>query len=104
MHFVAGDAGKLAPAKTRRGLHAVEFPARYPNHSIAPKPIAEKIGLGAANEILLLAVILRVRLNNETLRKIMLPGTKPGALPIKIDFVRHVIESPNAVALAAIEP
>ena len=103
MHFVAAEAGKLAPAKTRGSLHAVEFPARYPNHSIAPKPIAEKIGLGPTNKILLLAVILRIRLNNETLRQIMLPGTEAGALPIEIDFVRHVIESPNAVALAAIE-
>jgi len=103
MHFMAGDAGKLAPAKTRRGLHAIEFSARHSNHSIAPKPIAEKIGLGPANEILLLAVILRIRLHNETLSQIVFSGTEAGALPIEIDFVRHTIESPNAVALAAIE-
>jgi len=103
MHFMTTNAGKLATAKTRGSLHAVEFPARDPNHSIAPKPIAEKIGLGPADEILLLAVILRVRLNNETLGQIVLAGTEAGALPIEIDFVRHVVESPNAVALAAIE-
>src|SRR5437899_2969175 len=103
MHFMAGDTGKLAPAKTRRGLHAIEFSARHSNHSIAPKPIAEKIGLGPANEILLLAVIFLIRLHNETLGQIVLPGTEAGALPIEIDFVRHVVESPNAVALAAIE-
>ena len=103
MHFMAADARKLAAAKTRRSLHTVEFPARDPDHSIAPKPIAEKIGLGPADEILLLAVILRIRLNNETLGQIVLSGTKAGTLPVEIDFVRHVIESPNAVATAAIE-
>src|SRR6266704_3084609 len=103
MHFMAGDAGKLAAAKTRRRLHTVEFPARDPNHSIAPKPNAEKVGLGPANEILLFVVTLPIRLHNETLGQIVLPGTEAGTLPIEIDFVRHVIESPNAVALAAIE-
>ena len=100
---MTANTGKLAAAKTRGSLHAVEFPARDPNHSIAPKPIAEKIRLGPENEILLLAVIFLIWLNNETLGKIMLPGTEAGALPVEIDFVRHVIERPNAVALAAIE-
>jgi hypothetical protein len=103
MHFMAGDAGKFAAAKTRRSLHAIEFPARDPNHSITPKSIAEKIGLGLANKILLLAMILCVRLHNETLDQIVLSGTEAGALLVEIDFVRHVVESPNAVALAAIE-
>ena len=84
-------------------MHAVELPARDPNHAVAPKPIAEKIRFGPANKILLLAMILRARLHDETLGQIVLSGTEAGALPIKIDFVSHVVESPNAVAIAAIE-
>src|SRR5437879_4391280 len=103
MHFVAGDAGELASTKTRRRFYAVEFASGHANHSITPEPIAEKIRLGAADEILLFAVILRIWLNNETLPEILLPGTEIGTVPVEIDFIRHVVKCPDAVALAAVE-
>jgi hypothetical protein len=90
--------------KTGRRLHAVEFAPGYANHPIAPEPILEKIRLGAANEILLFSVIRCVRLNDEALREIASTGTKNTAVPIEIDLVRHVVESPDAVALPAGEP
>ena len=101
MHFVAGNAGEIAPAKTGRRLHAVQFAASHANHPIAPEPILEKIGLGAANEVLLLRVIRRIGLDHEALGEIASTGTESSAVPIEIDLVCHVVESPNAVALPA---
>jgi hypothetical protein len=48
-------------------------------------------------------VIGRVWLNDETLSEIVTTRAKVGAVPVKIDFIGHVVESPDAVALAAIE-
>ena len=103
MHFVAGDAGEFSAAKTGRRLHAVELSSRHPNHAVAPESTAKKIRLGAADEIFLFVMIRRVWLNDETLSKIVSAGTETGAMPIEIDLVRHVIEGPDAVTLAAIE-
>jgi len=101
MHLVAGDAGEFAAAKTRRGLHAVEFASCHSNHSVTPESVAEKIRLGPANKIFLVTVIRRTWLYDETLCEIALAWTEAGAVPIEIDFIRHVIKGPNAVALPA---
>src|SRR5947209_6706122 len=85
MHFMTGNTGEFASAKTGRGLHAVEFAAGHANHAIAPEAVAEKVGLGAVNEILLLAVILRVWLNHETLFEVARAGPKSGAMLVEID-------------------
>src|ERR1700757_3798821 len=103
MHFVTGKAGEFSAAKTRRRLHAVVFSSGYPNHSVTPESIHEKIRLSPANEILFFGVIGRVWLNNETLGEIVSARTKAAAMAIKIDFVRHVVKSPDAVTLATIE-
>ena len=104
MHFVAGNAGEFASAKTRRPLHPVKFAPGHANHPIAPESIVKKIRLGPANEILLLSMIQRVGLNHEALREIASTGTKSRAVPVEIDLVRHAVESPDAVALTAGEP
>src|SRR5437879_406869 len=103
MHFVAGDAGEFSAAKTGRRLHAVELSSRHPNHAVAPESIPKKIRFGPADEILLFAMVPRVWLNDETLSEIVSAGTETGAMPIEIDLVRHVVESPDAVTLTAIE-
>jgi hypothetical protein len=99
MHFVAGDAREFSAAKTGRRLHPIELSAGHANHSIAPESFDEKIRLGAADEILLFAVIRRVWLHDETLSEIVSARAETGAVPIKIDLVRHVVEGPDAVAL-----
>src|SRR4029077_5332240 len=104
MHLVTGDAGEFATAKTRRGLHAVEFASRHSNHSVPPESVAEKIRRGPANKIFLVAVIRRSWLYDETLREIVSAWTEAVAVPIEIDFIRHVIKGQNAVALPAGEP
>ena len=101
MHFVTGDAGEIAAAKTGRRLHCVELSSGYANHPIAPESIVEKIRLGAANEILLLSMIRRVWLNYEALSEIVGAGTESSAVPIEIDFVRHAVKRPHAVTLTA---
>src|SRR5438045_9638468 len=57
MHLVAGNAGEFAAAKTRRGLHAVEFASCHPNHSVTPESVTKKIRLGPTNKIFLVTVI-----------------------------------------------
>src|SRR5437879_3942161 len=57
MHLMTGNAGEFATEKTGRGLHSVEFASGHSNHSIGPEAIAKKVGLGAADKILLFAVI-----------------------------------------------
>ena len=104
MHFVTGNAGEFAPTKTWRRLHAVEFPPGHANHPVAPETIVEKIRLSAPNEIFLFTMIGRIWLNHETLRQVMSARTESGAVPIEIEFVRHVIECPHAVALTASQP
>ena len=104
MHLVAGDAGEFATAKTRRRLYAVEFASRYSNHSITPESVAEETRLGPANKIFLVTVIRRTWLYDETLCQIVLAWTEAGAVPIEIDFIRHVVKGPNAVALPTGEP
>ena len=104
MHFVTGKAGEFAAAKTWRGLYAVEFASRYSNHSITPESIAEKARLGPANKIFLVTVIRRAWLYDETLCQIVLARTEAGAVPVEIDFIRHVVKGPNAMALPAGEP
>jgi hypothetical protein len=99
MHFVAGNAGEFTIAKTGRRLHSVELAPSNPNHSIAPKPVPEKIRLRAADEIFLFAVIGRVWLNNEALREIVSARTEIGAVPIEIDLVCHATEGPDAMTL-----
>ncbi len=101
MHFVAGDAREFSAAETGRRLHPVELSAGHANHTIAPESIAEKIRLGAADEILLFAVIRRVWLHDETLSEIVSARAETGAVPIEIDLVRHVVEGPDAVTLTA---
>lgn len=103
MHFVAGNAGKFAPAETGRRLQTIELSSGHPDHAIAPKPIGEKLRLGLADEFFLVAVIARVRLDDEALAKVAMSGPKDRALTIKIDLVGHVIEGPDAVALRAIQ-
>ena len=103
MHFMARDTGEFSAPKTGRRLHTVELSAGYPNHAVAPESILKKIGFGAVDEILLFTMIRRVWLNDETLREIVGAGAESGAMPIKIDLVRHVIESPHAVTLTACE-
>ncbi len=103
MHFVAGNAGKFAPAETGRRLQTIELSSGHPDHAVAPKPIGKKLGLALADEFFLVAVIARVRLDDEALAKVDLSGPKDRALTIKIDLVGHVIEGPNAVALRAIQ-
>src|SRR5438874_4662245 len=104
MHFVTRNAGEFAPAKTGGGLHAVEFAAGHANHSIAPKAVAEKIGFGAVNKILLLAVIRRVWLNHESLFEVARARPRSGAMLVEVDLVGSVVEGPDAVTLAAVEP
>ena len=104
MHLVAGDAGEFATAKTRRRLYAVEFASRYSNHSITPESVAEETRLGPANKIFLVTVIRRTWLYDETLCEIVLAWTEPGAVPIEIDFIRHVVKGVNAMALPTGEP
>jgi len=104
MHFVTGDAGEIAAAKTRRRLHCVELSSGHANHPIAPESIVEKIGLGAVDEILLFSMIRRVWLNYEALSEIVSAGTESGAVPIEIDLVRHVVKGPDAVTLTAGQP
>jgi hypothetical protein len=103
VHLVTRYAGKLPTPKTRRRLHAVELATRDADHSVAPKTIREKIRLGFSYKILLFSVIWRTRLNHEALAEIFMARAKIRALPVKIDFVRHVIEGPDAVALSAIQ-
>ena len=55
------------------------------------------------NKVFLLLMIRRVRLNNEPLNEIVMPGMKPRTVTIEIDLVGHVIEGPDTVALTAIE-
>src|SRR5437588_7632123 len=83
MHLMTGNAGEFATAKTGRGLHAIEFASGHANHSISPEAVAKKIGLGAADKILLLAVIRSVWLNHETLFEVGRPGPKAGAVPVE---------------------
>ena len=104
MHFVTGDAGEIAAAKTGRRLHGVELSSGHANHPIAPESIVEKIRLGAPNEILLFSMIRRVWLNHEALSEIVGAGTKSSAVPIEIDLVRHVVKGPDAVTLTAGQP
>src|ERR1043166_9176385 len=99
MHFVTGNAGEFASAKTRRCLHAIEFASGHANHPVTPESIAKKIRLGAPNEIFLFRMVWCIWLNHETLGQIMSTRTEGGAVPIEIEFVRHVIKSPHAVAL-----
>ena len=99
MHFVAGNAGEFAAPKTGRRLHAVEFASRHANHPIAPESIVKKIRLATVNEILLFSMIRGAGLNHEALRQIASAGTKSSAMPVEIDLVRHVVESPDAMAL-----
>ena len=84
-------------------MRSIEFAARDANHSIAPEAVLEKIRFGLANEIFLLSVIGCIRLQDELLREIAFAWTKPGAMPVEIDLVRHVIERPDAVTLATRE-
>ncbi len=104
MHFVTGDAGEIAAAKTGRRLHGVELSSGHANHPIAPESIVEKIRLGAPNEIFLFSMIRRVWLNHEALSEIVGAGTKSSAVPIEIDLVRHVVKGPDAVTLTAGQP
>ena len=103
MHLVTGNAGKISAAKTRRRLQPVELTSRDANHTVTPKAVGEKIWLCFAYEIFLFAVIGRVWLNDETLSEIVMTRAKVRPLSIEIDFIGHVVEGPNAVALAAIE-
>src|SRR5439155_11433049 len=73
----------------------------HANHPVAPESVLEKIRLGAADEILLLAVVRCVWLHDETLSEIMPAGAENGAVPVEIDLVRHVVERPDAVTLSA---
>src|SRR5262249_24355736 len=93
----------FSTSKTGGGLHAIKFSSRHPNHPVAPESITEKVRLRLADEILLFAVIRRLWLNHKTLGKIVSTRTKAAAIAIEIDLVRHVIECPHAVALAAIK-
>ena len=104
MHLVAGDTGEFAAAKTRRGLHAVEFASCDSNHSVTPESVTEKIRLGPVNKIFLVTVIRGTWLYDETLCQIVLAWTEARAVPIEIDFIRHVVKGPNAMALPAGEP
>jgi len=104
MHLVAGNAGEFAAAKTRRGLHAVEFASCHSNHSVIPESVAEKIRLGPVNKIFLISMIRRTWLYDETLCQIVLAWAEAGAVPIEIDFIRHVVKGPNAMALPTGEP
>ena len=103
MHFMTSDARKISAAKTRRGLEPVELTARYSDHSIAPKTVPEKIGFCFTNEIFLLAMIRRAGLNDKALFEFALARAKSSTVTIEIDFVGHVVESPDAVALPAIK-
>ena len=98
---MAGDTGEFSSAKTGRGLHAVELSPRHPNHAVAPESIPKKIRFGPVDEVLLFTMIRRVRLNDETLRKIVSAGTETGAMAVELNLIRHVVEGPNAVTLAA---
>src|SRR5437667_12506896 len=104
MHFVAGNAGEFASAKTRRPLPPVKFAPGHANNPIAPESIVKKIRLGAVNEIFLFTMIRRVWLNHKTLGKVASARTESGAMAIEIDLVRHVVKSPHAVTLTAGEP
>ena len=103
MHFVAGNAGEFSAPKTGRRLHAVKLSARHPNHAVVPESTPKKIRLSPADEILLPGVICRLWSNDETLSEIVRPRTKGTAMAIKINFVWHVVECPDAVALATIK-
>src|SRR5689334_13533128 len=100
---MTGDAGEFSASKTGRRLHAVEFSSGYSNHAVAPESIHKKIRFSPANKILLFAVIGRIWLNDETLCEIVGARTKAAAMAIEINLVRHVVECPHAMALAAIE-
>src|SRR5437870_1026825 len=103
MQFVAGNAGEFSATKTGRRLHAIKLSSRHPNHAVAPKSTPKKIRLSPADEILLFGMIRRLWLNDETLREIVRPRTKGTGMTIEINLIRHVVECPDAVALAAIE-
>src|ERR1051326_9516032 len=103
VHFVAGDAGEIAAAKTGRRLYAVEFASGPANASLAPESVVKKIRLRPGNEIFLFGVIRSVGLHHEPLREFARTGTKSSSVSIEIDLVRHVVESPDAVTLPASE-
>ena len=103
MHFVTGDAREFAAAKTGGSLRAVKFAAGDSNHSIAPETVLKKIRFGFANEIFLLGMIGGVRLHDELLCEVIFARTKSAAMSVEIDLVCHVVESPDAVALATRE-
>ena len=103
VHLVTGDAGKISATKTRRRLQPIELTSRDANHTVTPKAVGEKIWLCYTYEIFLFAVVGRVWLHDEALAKIIVTRAKVRPLSIEIDFVRHVVEGPDAVALAAIE-
>ena len=104
MHLVTRDAGKISAFEAGRLLHAIRLSPGHSNHSVTPESVAEKIRLGPANKIFLVTVIRRTWLYDETLCEIALAWTEAGAVPIEIDFIRHVVKGPNAVALPAGEP
>src|SRR4051794_10850329 len=103
MHFVTGDAGELSTAKTGGCLRAIKLATGDTNHSIAPETVLKKFWFSLANKIFLLRVIGGVWLHDKLLREIVSTWAKPVAMPVKIDFVRHVLESPDTVALPARE-
>ena len=100
---MTGDAREFSATETGGRLNTIEFPSGHPNHAVAPESITEKVRLRLADEILLFAVIRRIWLNHETLGKVVSTRTEAAAVVIEIDLVRHVVECPYAVALAAIE-
>ena len=103
VHFVTGDARKISAAETRRCLHCVELAAGDANHAVAPKAVREEAGLCFPNEILLFGVVRGIGLDNETLGEVLVSGAETRPLAIKINFLRHVIECPNAMALPAVQ-
>ena len=99
---MTGDAGKISAPETRRRLQAVELATRDADHPIAPKSVGKKIRLCFPDEVFLFAVIWRTWLNHEALAELIMAWAKVCALAVKINFVGHVIEGPDAMALSAI--
>ena len=100
---MARYAGKFAATKTGRRLQAVELAASDPDHAVAPKTVAEIIGLGLPNKLLLFAMIGGLGLDYEPLIEIGIAGPEFSAVTIKINLVRHILKRPYAVALTASE-
>ena len=101
MHLVTGKTGEIPSLETGRLLDAVELPAGYPDHTIAPEAIAKKVRFGLVDEFLLGSVILFVRLDHEPLAEIALPRTKARSLAIEFDLRFHSGERPDAMTLPA---